>query len=80
VETKLFDAAIYQRTALGRRAALDDSPHLSPHARRILLMINGFTPLERLKHLSPQATSELVVEGLVRDGLIEPVVKPLDTP
>lgn len=42
-------------------------------------MVNGFTPLERLTHLAPRSMSELVVERLVRDGLIEPTFKPDDT-
>lgn len=38
-------------------------------------MVNGFTPLERLINVAPKRTSLRIVERLVRDGLMEPLVK-----
>jgi len=74
----LYRSAIYQRTSLGRGAAWDDVPHVSPSARQLLLLFNGLRPLEQVTRAASRRDALRIAESLVRDGLIEPLTKTSD--
>ncbi|MGN6526159.1 MAG: hypothetical protein ACTHL8_07200 [Burkholderiaceae bacterium] len=67
----LNDAAVLQRTEAGQREALLDRHPLDDIQRRLLLLVNGYTPLGGLAHRLPQAgdvhahVAPLIDRGLV---------------
>ena len=64
----------FERTRAGQREALDDRLGLSAADRRILLLVNGFTPFSELAARMPEvpnAGSRAI--GLIEDGLITQV-------
>jgi hypothetical protein len=64
---------VFERTLAGQREALDDRLGLSAADRRILLMVNGFTPFSDLAARMPDVPNvgsrvlELVEDGLVAE-------------
>lgn len=69
--------AVYRRTVAGQRAAIERPDLLSDDARRVLLLLNGITPLDALlAHGSPLPDAEAVVRQLLSQGLIEAVPHP----
>lgn len=70
--SRMFDA-VYQRTAKGQAAVLQgEALELDAEHRRLLLLVNGFTPmatLVRVAHLRCEA--EAVASTLKARGLIE---------
>jgi hypothetical protein len=66
------DAAVYRRTVAGEREVLFQRRALAPTARRLLLLVNGETPLRHLldmlehydEHMG-RAVLQLVDEGLI---------------
>lgn len=69
------DRRVFLRTAAGQRAAIyNDGTELDAAQRRLLLLVNGYTPLPDLvAHHLPSQQVPSVVSHLVRAGLIEPV-------
>jgi hypothetical protein len=69
------DATVYMRTPGGQREAVFGSRVLSKDQRRLLLMINGYTPLRALVDLCPDVADMIAAIGhLVETDLIAPVV------
>jgi hypothetical protein len=69
------DTTVYMRTAGGQREAVFGSRVLSKDQRRLLLMINGYTPLRTLVDLCPEVADMIAAIGhLVESDLIAPVV------
>ena len=65
---------IFERTAAGQREALDDKLALGDPGRRMLLMVNGYTPLADLAARLPGvADIDTRVQALVDRGLIADV-------
>ncbi len=64
---------VYIRTPEGQRHMVDSHYGLSPESRRLLMLVNGYTPMrplfDRLNHPEPQRAAD----ALVALGLIEPV-------
>lgn len=71
--TSDINQVIFARTVEGQRAAFTSSPKLPADQQRLLLMLNGHTPLGDLLGLVPALDGELAVRGLVAAGLIEEV-------
>jgi hypothetical protein len=67
------DAAVYRRTAAGEREVIYDGRGLAPTARRLLLLVNGETPLRHLLDMLEQYDAQMgkSVLQLVDEGLIE---------
>lgn len=63
--------AIYRRTRLGQHAAIGEFPALDADARRLLLVVNGITPIGQLAKLAPQLGEPRIAESLLRSGMIE---------
>jgi hypothetical protein len=67
----LNDDAVLRRTEAGQREALLDGHPLDDGQRRLLLLVNGYTPLGGLAHRLPQAgdvhahVAPLIARGLV---------------
>jgi hypothetical protein len=65
---------VFERTLAGQREALDDRLGLSAADRRILLMVNGFTPFSELAARMPEVPNAgSRVLGLMEDGLVTEV-------
>jgi hypothetical protein len=66
--------SVFERTPAGQREALDDRLGLSAADRRILLLVNGFTPFSDLAARMPDVSNagSRVLE-LMEDGLIAQV-------
>lgn len=62
---------VFRRTLDGQKAALSPDALLSPIEMRLLLIVNGCTPLDDLISLAPALNDEASVKRLLRDGLIE---------
>lgn len=61
---------VFGRTVMGQRVAVV-SPHtLDDAERRLLLMVNGLTPMDELLALAPELVQADVVDKLEREGLI----------
>lgn len=68
---------IFRRTLDGQKAALFAKALLSPTEMRLLLIVNGCTPLEDLISLAPALNDEASVKRLLNDGLIEAAGSPI---
>ncbi|MBI5336006.1 MAG: hypothetical protein HZB72_15685 [Burkholderiales bacterium] len=64
--------AVYRRTSSGQHAAIN-RPDLLPEApRRVLLLLNGITPLDALlTHGTPLPQPEAALQWLLDRGLAE---------
>lgn len=70
----LDDDTVLQRTAAGQREALLDGHALDDGQRRLLLLVNGYTPLGRLAHRLPRGGDvHAHVAPLIERGLVAPV-------
>jgi hypothetical protein len=64
---------VFERTRAGQREALDDRLGLGAADRRILLMVNGFTPFSELAARMPEVPNagsrarELLEGGLIAE-------------
>jgi hypothetical protein len=73
VPSKLRDNIILVRTREGERSIFEDIELERPQ-RRLLLMVNGFTPLGHwVKQLGPQGDWSTVASRLLERGLVEAV-------
>lgn len=61
----------FRRTLLGQQAVVAGRPDLGDLERRLLLIVNGETPLRALSELAPLITQSEYVERLLGAGLIE---------
>ena len=62
---------VFQRTVRGQQAVLVRSPELTSKEMRLLLMINGETPMDHLMQLAPDVMEPLLLNHLMQLGLIE---------
>lgn len=62
---------VFRRTLRGQQAVLAGLPNLGDLERRLLLIVNGETPLRALSQLAPMVTQSSHVERLLNAGLIE---------
>lgn len=67
----LGDDVVLRRTVSGQHEAIAPSGQLSPAALRLLLLVNGYTPLGTLvENCMPDADIGLAVRQLAEHGLI----------
>ena len=65
---------VFERTLAGQREVVDDRLGLSATDRRILLLVNGFTPFSELAARMPEvANAGSRALDLMEDGLIAQV-------
>ena len=71
----VLDDAVYHRTHKGQWVVMADHLHLEALERRVLLLVNGITPLKALARVAgaPLADFEKTAALLLQQGLIEPV-------
>jgi hypothetical protein len=80
----VHDACVLQRTSKGQASTFDEL-ELSEHARRLLCLVNGYTPLSVLARRLGTAhdwrlvAHELLVRGLVCLRVDEPRESPFST-
>ena len=78
--TPLPEDTVLIRTHQGHREVLDESLDLDESRRRMLLLVNGYTPLGDLaERLPPDSDWSESAWGLLEDGLVTRV-DPLDEP
>ena len=71
---RLTDDTILARTSAGQREALVEVRGLDESQRRLLLLVNGFTPLGGLMDRLPQAADlRERMHRLLEDGLVAAV-------
>ncbi len=63
---------VFERTHDGRIAAVNEDNRPSPHAKQLLLMVNGYTPLRDLLSLLGLPDQSLLADELLGLGLIKP--------
>jgi hypothetical protein len=67
-------SAVYRRTRAGQHAAINRPDLLPAEQRRVLLLVNGETPLDALlAHGAPLPDAPAVLQWLLDKGLVEPV-------
>ncbi len=72
--TPLPEDTVLIRTSQGHREVLVESLDLDESRRRMLLLVNGYTPLSNLAdRLQPDADAQASAWGLLEDGLISRV-------
>ena len=72
--TPLPEDTVLIRTHQGHREVLDESLDLDEARRRMLLLVNGYTPLGSLvERLQPNADAHASAWGLLEDGLVSRV-------
>lgn len=77
VSVHLDDEAIYGQTHKGSAMAAGGACELDTAARRLLLLVNGFTPLRSLVEMvEPAGDVRRALEHLVQHRLIELVEQP----
>ena len=70
----LGDDLVLRRTTAGARAVLWSQAELSAIERRLLLTVNGYTPLRTLLDLSFVGDdAQQAIDYLLAKGLVEPV-------
>lgn len=62
----------YARTPAGQSACISDFP-LSTANRRLLLLVNGYTPIQHLAERMALDEPQQTIDALLAGGLIEPV-------
>lgn len=67
-------SATYRRTPAGQHAAINRPELLSEDQRRVLLLLNGLTPLDALlAHGASLPGAQAALQWLLDKGLVEPV-------
>ena len=68
--------SIFRRTVTGQRDVLSDTLNADPLQRRVLLVVNGITPLTHLAMATRTAEADFArcASALLAAGLIEEVV------
>ena len=75
--TPLPEDTVLIRTPQGHREVLDESRGLDEPGRRMLLLVNGYTPLGSLAdRLQPDADAHASAWGLLEEGLVSRVEPP----
>ena len=78
--TPLPEDTVLIRTNQGHREVLVESLDLDESRRRMLLLVNGYTPLANLvERLEPSADWRASAWGLLEEGLVSRV-DPFDAP
>lgn len=66
-------SAVYRRTSAGQHAAINRPDLLPEDQRRMLLLLNGITPLDALlAHGAPLSQAQATLQWLLDRGLVEP--------
>ena len=66
-------SAVYRRTSAGQHAAINRPDLLPEDQRRVLLLLNGITPLDTLlAHGAPLPQAESALQVLLDKRLVEP--------
>lgn len=66
-------AAVLRRTRAGQREAVYAGSLTNSTARRLLLVVNGFTPIGDLLQMDRELAEPVQLDGLLRAGLLEHV-------
>lgn len=64
---------VFLRTVQGQKAAINSIEFTKTPAVRLLLMVNGVTPLRDLMALAPELDDPQLVDALCESGLIAAV-------
>lgn len=74
-----FESLVYERTVEGRRLSLVRPSALAAEHLRILLIVNGETPIGDLLKLVPNIDGRAVVSALLSAQLLQEVPREMDS-